>query len=485
MLHSNSHEPLATKLEPDQSDAQPASEPGTSEQLASGRRFSRYLTWLGVSTAFIVSVWGSLNGILLPNHVQTLEFANFFVGNDASANLQELANLKAAVDAGSTTATAEQTRMLGILHDYEVARANSLALLITVGLTVTMFMGPFLGLISDRTRSRFGRRTPFIFFGGIIGAASIAAMQFAPNLLLLIVLWSVAGLFVGMAQAAQNATIADRVVYGKRGTASAISGLGAFMGGILGTVMGAAAFGALGLGSYYIPALLVALGACLFVAFAPDRSSRDLSPTSAGLGQALKGFLVPLRSHDFRWVWIARLIMTFGWGVSTAFGLFMLQSYVQPALNQAEATAMAPILALVGLPGTVISLVIAGRWSDKVGRRKPFVIFSSLLLAASFVVPLVSPTVPGLLIQGIVAGVAYGAYLSVDQALFIDVLPNMKDAGRDLGIAGLGMSMGNALAPIIAAQVFSLTGNYVWIWVVALVLVVAAAFAIFPVRSVK
>ena len=130
-------------------------------------------------------------------------------------------------------------------------------------------------------------------------------------------------------------------------------------------------------------------------------------------------------------------------------------------------------------------MVVAGRWSDRIGRRKPFVIASSLLFALGMAVPLTWPTLPALFVQAVIAGIALGSFLIVDQALIIDVLPDRDAAGRDLGIANLGGNLGQALGPIIAGGVVAATGSYRMIWVSAIALVVLAALAILPVRRAK
>ncbi|WP_394525584.1 MFS transporter [Paenarthrobacter nicotinovorans] len=478
------HEPTTAELEDAVPHVLAPAEPGTSEQFTGGRPLRRYLTTFAFSTAAIVLVYGSV-GIIVPNQVQLLEFGNFFTGSDAGISLPQLTDLRTAIAEGTATATSEQQRQLGLLRDFETARANGAAFITMITAIVALVIGPLLGTLSDRTRTRYGRRTPYILFGGLIGAVAVGSMQFAPNLAVLAVLAGAMSLFVGMAQGAQTATIADRVAPQKRGTASAIAGLGSFIGGIFGTVVGAVALGFVGMGAYYVPSVLVILGSLSFVLLVKDRSSHDLVPTSSGFSGMLRGFLEPLRSRDFLWVWIARIVMTFGYGVSVAFGIYGLQSYVQPALSQAEATSLSPVFMLIGLPGTAVALIVAGRWSDKIGRRKPFVVFASLLMALSFAAPLISPTIPSLFIQAVISGVAYGAYLSVDQALFMDVLPNLKNAGRDLGIAGLATNLGNALAPMVAAQIFALTGNYAWLWGTAAFLVVLSTFAILPVKHAR
>jgi predicted MFS family arabinose efflux permease len=163
----------------------------------------------------------------------------------------------------------------------------------------------------------------------------------------------------------------------------------------------------------------------------------------------------------------------------------MLQSYIRPALSAAEATSIAPLLVLAGVPVTLVTVFVAGRMSDKLQKRRSFVVVASVLMAVSMLIPVVWPALPALFIQAIVAGLAFGIYLPIDQALFIDVLPDQRSAGRDLGVAALGSNLGQALGPMLAGAVVAVTGGYLGVWLAAFVLVVLAAVAIAPLKGVK
>jgi MFS family permease len=231
----------------------------------------------------------------------------------------------------------------------------------------------------------------------------------------------------------------------------------------------------LGLNLYFVYALIAIIPVVLFVVLVKDRSSVDLDVPPHSWGSFFRGFLVAFRASDFRWVWIARVLLIFGNTVSTALLFFMLQSYVQLALSAAEATRLLPVIAVAGLPGTLIAVVVAGRLSDRLG--------ASFLMAVSLTIPFVVPTLPGLFVQSILTGIAFGIYLPVDQALFVDVLPDLDSAGRDLGLATLALNGGQALGPVLAGQIVALTGNYGLVWPVAAVLVAVAGFAILPVQK--
>lgn len=451
----------------------------------SGRPFRRYLLWYTLAFAAITAVWGGMLGVLLPNQVQMIEFGHWFTGADAGVDLTALNDLKAAVAAGTTTATADQQRLLDLLAGFDSARAQALSLVTSLAVVATMLVQPVVGVLSDRTRSRFGRRAPWMVFGAVVGSGFLIGVRYAPTIAMLALLWTCAQTVLNMIPGTLQATVPDRVPEEKVGTASGIGGLGNFAGGIVGGIGAGVLLPVFGLNIIYAYVILVLIGVFGFVLLLRDRPSTGLIVARHRWGSFFCGFLIPLRHHDFRWVWVARILLTFGYAASTTFALFMLQSYITPALSLTDATRMAPLLTAASLPGTLVALLLAGRFSDRIGRRKPLVIASSVLMAVSMLVPLLWPALPALFAQSILAGIAFGIYLPVDQALFIDVLPDREAAGRDLGIAGLGSNLGQALGPVLAGQIVALTGGYRGVWAVALVLTAIGAVAILRVRNAR
>ncbi len=150
----------------------------------------------------------------------------------------------------------------------------------------------------------------------------------------------------------------------------------------------------IGLDFYFIVAAFVAFSGVMFVIFARDRSSKDLEVAPFKWKRFFVGFTIALRDRNYRWVWVARILLTFGYTVSTALSLYMLQSYVHPALSQAEATALAPLLLLAGVPVTILAVLVAGKLSDKLGKRRIFVIVASVLMGLSMLIPIVTADRP-------------------------------------------------------------------------------------------
>ena len=422
-------------------------------------KFRSYATVYAIANLAIALLWGSITIVLLPLHVQHSEFAHYFTGPDASISLQQLNDLRAQVSAGTVTPDADQNRLLSLLNAYNAAKASGLSVVTAVGVGVTMLIQPIAGMLSDRTRSRWGRRAPWIAAGAVVGGASISLMPVVPTIAILVVLWSIAQLFVNLAQGPLGATVADRVPANRIGAVSAISGLVFYVGTIGGAIAAGSLFGAIGLGAYVPLAIAMVVGVLLFVIVARDTSSRELHVPQLKASMFLLSFVAAIRDHDYRWAWIAKVILNTGYGISSVYTIYMLQSYITPALSEQQAAQTAPLLLAAGLPGTLVAMGVAGRWSDKVQRRKPFVIAASTIMSVGFLVPFIWPSLSALFIQSVIVGVGFGGFIVVDQALFIEILPDRDAAGRDLGFSTLGQNLGQALGPVIAGAIVVICGG--------------------------
>ena len=461
--------------------------PGTSAKYLGGRPFIQYVISFIISSLFLFACYAAMAGILLPNSVQTIEFQHYFDGTTVQSvnDVQQLTQLRQAVDAGTATATGEEQHLLDLLAQYEGARAKSISLMMSIGSLFTLFAQPVIGVISDRWRSKFGRRAMWIVMGAIGGAVFMVGLRYSSTIAMLTLFWTVGQVSLNIMQAPLSTTVADRVPQDKVGLVSGLSGIGMMLGFTGGSIIAGILFNTLGLDTYFVFALGVVIGALLFVTFAKDRSSKDLEVEKFDWISFFKGYTIPLRDHDFRWTWIARFFMFFGYTAISNFVLYILQSHLQPALSASEANTTFATLSSAALPGQLLMMLVAGRWSDKVGRRKPFVIGSSIVIAALMALPLLFPSLPIFYVFYIGMAAAYGMYMAVDTALFIDVLPDPEAAGRDIGVANVATNIGQMLAPVVAGQVVAITAGYDALFIMSVVSVVIAALAIIPVRKIK
>jgi MFS family permease len=447
--------------------------------------FRRYVSTYALASLAISLMIGALATVLLPLHVQSLEFARIF-GADSGVDLTALNNLSNEVAAGAVAPTAEQQHQLGLLAQFNASRASSLSLVNSAGVVLVMILQPIIGTLSDRTRSRWGRRAPYVAGGAVAGAALITLMPVVPSIAVLVIVWSLIQVAANLSGGPLSATVADRVPEERLGTVSAVAGLATYAAAIIGAYIAGNLFGAIGLASYYPFAIALALLTIPFLLIARDRSSRTMAREPIRFSTIFASFVVALRDRDYRLAWISKVLFWFGVGISSTYGIYMLQSYISPALSAAEAAQTTPLMMVAALPATLLAMAVAGRLSDRFQRRKPFVVAAALILAVSSLVPWVWPTLPAMFIQAVLGGLGLGAFLVVDQAFFIDLLPDQNSAARDLGMSAMAQSIGQALAPIIAGVVVTLAaGAYGPVWPVGAVLVAFSALAILPIRRAR
>lgn len=463
-----------------------AAVPELNDKYEAGPAFRRYKITMPIAVLAVTAALGGVSSIIFPLTLQKLEFAKFFVGPDAAVDLKQLSDLKAAIAGGKVTPDAEQTRLMGLLTQYEAARAGALSIGMTIVFALTMLVQPIVGVLSDRTRSVWGRRAPWIAAGAVLGAAAILTLYLSTTIGLLIAAFSLVQLSVSLAQGPLNTTVADRVPQDSLARVSTLQGLGLMLGALCGALITGQLYARYGITAGLPLAAFLIIGCFAFLRFAPDRSSMDNHAPKVSPWAMFRSLFVSLKDRDFALVWGARAVFMLGWQLTGTFGVYMLQSYIQPALTAAEAAKIAPLMGAVGLPLTLVAMGVAGKLSDRWKKRKVFVIIGSLGMASSFLVPAFWPVLPALFIQHAIAGISMGLYYAIDTALMIEVLPD-KDgaAGRDLGMTNVSTTLGMTLGPTVAGQVVAISGSYQLVWIVGSAIVLLAALLIVPVRRAE
>lgn len=363
-------------------------------------------------------------------------------------------------------------------------KVGNLALVTSISSVATIFVQPIIGAISDRTRSRLGRRAPWLLIGGLGGALCTIAMQFANSLFWIALLWVLTQVLLNAFQGPLSAIVSDRVDSADRGTASALTGVGGAVGGTVGVILAGQLLNRIGIG-YDIFGILVIVVCVLFVLLNPDKPSTEVEMPKMDWGAFFRSFLVNPREHpDFAWAFGGRFFMVLGYQAVSAYQLYILTDYIH--LSTAQAGGVIGLMNVCSLVTTSVSTLVFGRLSDKIGRRKIFVFTSTLLIAGGILIPLLAPSVAGMIIYGSIVGFGYGAYSSVDMALMIDVLPAGEDAAKDLGILNIASNVPQALTPVIAAALLgAFNNNYAAIFIYSAVAALLSSAFVLPIKSVK
>jgi MFS family permease len=371
---------------------------------------------------------------------------------------------------------ASGTLLAALLADVTPAHKVGVFTAYAVAGAVTSAVGTVLGgLLSDRTRSRLGRRSPWLLGSALLAAAALTAAGLTSDLVLVGVGYALFQLAVGTWVAALSALIPDHVPAGSVGRASAFAGFGYLLGQTAGGVVAGALVTTPSRGLIVVPWLMVLVAVVLTLAV-PGRDNRNEPRRVAGRRTALPA------SRDFWLAFTGRFLFILAILMITTFQLYLLTDYL--GLPTAEAGRIVGLATLLVGVLSAVSVIAAGVLADRLGRLKPVVGGAPVLLALGLIPLLVAPGLGTELVFFGIVGLTLGAYLSVDQALMVAVLPDPGTAARDLGVLSIGSTLPGVVAPIAGGLLAGAAG-YLAIFVVALVLAVAAAIVVLGIRSVR
>ncbi|MGI5454242.1 MFS transporter [Streptomyces sp. CA-249302] len=343
---------------------------------------------------------------------------------------------------------------------------------VAVGAAIAAISNPVFGQIADRTRSRYGRRAPWMLICTLLGAGALLWQANVKSIALLAVTWGSVQFLLSGFQSAFTAVMPDRVPPAKYALMSGLSGLAipigtigaAFViGGIDGHKFGydgvLGGFGGTfqGANGYYLIAAVLLVAVLLFCVVAPEKSSKGMTVEPFDLGRFASNFWVDPRRHpDFALAFISRFGVITGYFMIQMYSFYILMEYIRVAPQEAASTM--GFLMVISALATVVAAVGVGKLADRFDRIKPFVLVSGILGALSLVIPMLWASVNGMIAFNIVNGIAFGAYLAVDLALITRVLPRGADAGKDMGLLNIANAAPQVAAPFLAAAIVSAWG---------------------------
>lgn len=338
------------------------------------------------------------------------------------------------------------------------------------------------GVVSDLTRSRLGRRTPWVLVGGLGGGLGLLAIGLSDNIPAVFTSFIIFEIVFNALPAAMLAVFPDRIPRQKRGTSSAIYGGAQVLGGAVAGIL-ASQFLTNTTPIYFVSSITLVVGVLLFVLVAPDYSSKDLPREKLDLRGILDSLKFPSNAPDFYWAFAGRFLMLLGLYMVSNFSLYILSDYI--GLSGEELSSTVLLVGLAGLPTIVIGTVVAGPISDKIGRRKIPIFFSSMLFGLAVLFPLLMPTPLGMILFSAVSGLGLGAFLSVDTALMTEVLPSEESRGKDLGILNTANTVPGIIAPLVTSAIVGIGIGYPPVFIVSLVIIIIGSFSIFKIKSVR
>jgi MFS family permease len=365
------------------------------------------------------------------------------------------------------------------------SKVGALALVTSVSFAVTAVAQPLFGAASDRTRSRWGRRLPWMVGGAVVGGAALGAMGAAGTIVALAALWVIAQFFLNAVEITSTVYLVDAYRPQRRGLVAGVLAVAAVAGGAVGTVL----TGAVGVEpaiayATLAAAVLITVGAFALVARADVPTREDPRPRFQPAA-FLRGFWVSPRRHpEFAWLLAWRVCFTLAYGAVHGYLFYILTDYI--GVDERSAATLVAQVTLIGGVSVVVAVLIGGWASDRLGTRTPFLIAACLVVAAGDLVPVLAPSVTGILVLAAALGIGLGLSLACGTALASEVLPDPgRHAARGLGIFNLGNNVGQAAAPLLASLVISATGGYRALFVVTAVVIIVAGLMVLGLRVTR
>ncbi|AOR34441.1 MFS transporter [Streptomyces fodineus] len=361
-----------------------------------------------------------------------------------------------------------------------MSKETVLAWVTGAGAVVSLVANPFFGALSDRTTSRRGRRTPWIVAGTAGGALSLLLLARAGGVWSMAAGWCLVQLTLNAAFAAVTAAVPDRVPRRQRGAVGGWLGAAQILGVVGGTGLATAA-GGIGAG-YAACAVCTVAGVLPYVLRHPDLRLAAKDRPAWSWRAFVAGFwLSPRRLPDLGWAWLTRFLIN----LSNSLVLLYLLFYLRDRLHYHDPGQGVLILTAVNSLTLTATVVAGGVWSDRVGRRKPFVVWSGVLMAVATAALAGWQTWPGAIVASALLGVGFGVFTSVDFALMTDVLPAALDRGKDLGVINVANALPQVAAPALAAPIVTYLGGYRALYLVAAVIGLAGAVLVGRIRGVE
>ncbi|MCP9955368.1 MFS transporter [Actinomadura madurae] len=113
----------------------------------------------------------------------------------------------------------------------------ALGIVTAAGASAAVVSAPLVGVLSDRTRWRFGRRRSWIIGGSAVCAVALLALPLQSSLLGVGLCWALVHGGTGGVHAVVCAVVADRVAVNRRGTVFAVVDLAQPVGLVAGTLL--------------------------------------------------------------------------------------------------------------------------------------------------------------------------------------------------------------------------------------------------------
>ena len=352
----------------------------------------------------------------------------------------------------------------------------------TIGMIVAAIANVIFGALSDRTRSRHGKRTPWIIAGSIVSAICFWLITITTSIPMLLVIW-------GVYQAALNAVVgpllailSDLVPKKYKGTIASFYGIANSVANPLGTIVASQFLTRINMGIWTMIIIQLVLGLiCVLIIHEPGNQNEEVKPLKGA--QLLEAFMFPIHGElrDFYLSLFGKLMIVAAHYIIVGYQLYIFTDYMR--LNSAKAASSLSVMSTILMITGMIFAAVSGPIADKIGSIKKMMVVASVGFGIGVLIPFFDPQPWTMFAYAVIGGSCYGIYNSIDQALNVSVLPSKEAAAKDLGILNLANTIGQILGPIVASIVITRIGYHL-IFVAAFIMCVIGGVLFQMIRKV-
>lgn len=294
------------------------------------------------------------------------------------------------------------------------------------------------GWLSDRAVARGRGRRGATAWGLLLlvpGCAAIAVATSPVELVLAIVAFQVA---VNAVLAPLLAIMADEIPDAQKGVAGGLLALGVPVASAWSiAVVGAAAFGPIA------PFAMVPLAAAAcIVPLLLTRSAGAPPLDSERVHSAIGG-------RDMILAWSARLLVQVAGNVLSLYLLYYFES-VAPGVSPVPLAARLGHILTAAYVLALPVAVVAGRFLDRTGRRKPFLFGAASVAALGLVGMAVADSTLAAASAFTCYAIGSASFLALHAGFVMQLLPSARHRGRDLGLLNLANTLPALVGPLLA-----------------------------------
>ena len=361
---------------------------------------------------------------------------------------------------------------------------GSLALVTSVGASLSIVGNPFFGRMSDRTSSSLGMRRPWMVIGLVGGTLGILIVALAPNIAVVLLGWCIAQLMFNALLAAMVAVLPDQVPIAQRGAVSGVLGVCMPIASVSGTFV-VQLFADNQVEMFMVPCAIGGFFILLFAGTLHDRRLTRVEKPRWSLREFARTFYIdPRKCPDFAWAFASRFMFVLAYAFLVTYQAYYLLDKIGTAQDHVPRQIFLGTLAQSAV--LVAASLIGGKLSDRTGRRKIFILTAATVYGLALFAIAAANNFNGFLVGMAISGLGFGMYMAVDLALVADVLPDKINAAKDLGVFNMAGAIPFSIAPAIAPVILTIgNGNYGALYAVAGVCAILGAVAILPVKRVR